>query len=73
MTDLDVDPFHLFLVAGLVMAALSVLSGWLDRQQNRRRNLDRVSLVNWRLLSTLSLLTAIVALSVAAKLWFTTP
>ena len=72
MTDIDIDPIHLFLTAGVIALGLSLLSGWFDRQQNRRRDLDRVSLVNWRFLSTLSLLVAIVALSVATKLWFTT-
>ncbi|MCH7627529.1 hypothetical protein [Novosphingobium percolationis] len=66
----DLTPLQLLVGGGVFLLALSALAGWRDRRNLRRADLDRVSLINWRPLSAISLMVAIVALSAAAHLWF---
>ncbi|MCW1382895.1 hypothetical protein OLX02_08670 [Novosphingobium sp. KCTC 2891] len=66
----DLTTFQLVAGSGLVLAFIAFVAGWLDRRNTRRRDLDRVSLVNWHQISALALMVAIVLLSIAAHLWF---
>ncbi len=55
---------------GAAMLAFGIFAGLRERGERRRRDLDRISTVPWGLLSVLSSILAIIALSTAAKLYF---
>jgi hypothetical protein len=66
----SVSVFAAFLGAGLFALAAALLSALCDRSDRRRRDLDRISLVSWGLLSVLFTMLAIILLATAAKLYF---
>ena len=71
MMDLDsVSYFTGFAGAGTTALIVALFAMLRERGQRRRRDLDRVSLVPWGLLSVLLLLLAIILLATAAKVWF---
>jgi hypothetical protein len=66
----DITPVVLTCGSGAVLLIISLLAGWADRRHMRRRDLDRISLINWRNVSAIALMPAIVLLSIGAHLWF---
>ena len=66
----SVSYFAAFAASGALAIAAALIATLRDRSQHRRRNLDRVSLIPWGLLSVLFLMLAIMLFATAAKFWF---
>jgi multisubunit Na+/H+ antiporter MnhB subunit len=67
----SVSYFAAFAGTGATAVVAALFAMLRERAQRRRRDLDRVSLVPWGLLSVLFLLLAIILLATAAKIAFT--
>jgi len=71
---LDIDSisnFAAFAGAGGFAMAAALLAALRDRSHHRRRDLDRVSLVSWGLISVLFTMLAVMLFATAAKFYFT--
>jgi hypothetical protein len=66
----SVSYFAAFVGAGILALAAAMLASLRDRSDRRRRDLDRVSLVSWGLLSVLFSMLAIMLFATAAKFYF---
>jgi len=71
MMDFDsISYFAAFAGTGTIVLVAALVAMLRERAQRQRRDLDRVSLVPWGLLSVLFLLLAIILLATAAKVYF---
>ncbi|OYU35816.1 hypothetical protein [Novosphingobium sp. PASSN1] len=69
--DLDsLSYFAAFAGSGGFAALIALLAALRDRSQRRRRDLDRISVVPWGLISALFSMLAIMLIATAAKIWF---
>ncbi len=66
----SVSYFAAFAGAGGIAMAAALFAALRDRSQRRRRNLDRVSLVSWGLMSVLFTMLAVMLFATAAKFYF---
>ncbi len=66
----SISNFTAFAGGGALAMTIALFAGLRDRSYRRRRDLDRVSLVSWGLMSVLFLMLSIMLLATAAKFYF---
>ena len=70
MDTASVSYFSAFAGAGGLALTAALLAALRDRSQRRRRDLDRISLIPWGLLSVLFTMLAVMLFATAAKFYF---
>lgn len=62
--------FAAFAGSGGLAGLVALLAALGERRQRRRRDLDRISVIPWGLISALFSMLAIMLIATAAKFWF---